>query len=502
MSREGPRTGARVSSGPVVRSFPPLSEVAAAVPGSEVRGASAVVPTDVAADARAVPGGALFFCVPGERADGHDFAGDAVAAGASALVVERWLELTTPQVRVPSVRAAMGPMAAAVFDHPSGAMATVGITGTNGKTTVSYLLEAIFRAAGLAPGVIGTIGARIDGEPIGLPHTTPEAPELQRLLARMRDAGVAALAMEVSSHALTHRRVDGITFDVAAFTNLSQDHLDFHGTMEEYADAKSRLFTPALARRGVINVDDPTGARIASSAGIPVTTCGVERDAEVRATEVTVDGDGIGFSIGGERFASSLLGAFSVENVLVAVAAARELGLDPDAVAEGVRALGAVPGRMERVDAGQGFLLVVDYAHTPDSIRSVVRAARPLSTGRVIVVFGCGGDRDRAKRPLMGESATANADLTIVTSDNPRSEDPDAIVAEILPGAERGGGAYVVELDRRQAIARAVAEARAGDVVVIAGKGHEPGQTFRDRTVPFDDREVARAALDDAGWGR
>jgi UDP-N-acetylmuramoyl-L-alanyl-D-glutamate--2,6-diaminopimelate ligase len=479
-----------------------LSEVAAAVPGAEVRGEGAVTPIDVGADARAVPAGALFFCVPGERADGHAFAGEAVAAGARALVVERWLELPVPQVRVPSVREAMGPMSATVFDHPAGAMAAVGITGTNGKTTVSYLLESIFRAARLAPGVVGTIGARIDGVPIELPHTTPEAPDLQRLLARMRDEGVTALAMEVSSHALTHRRVDGITFDVAAFTNLSQDHLDFHRTLEDYADAKARLFTPALARRGVINVDDPTGARIAASSTIPVTTCAVERDADLRATDVAAGRDGIAFTVAGDRLASPLLGAFNVGNALVAVAVARELGLGPDAIGEGVRTLAAVPGRMERVEAGQPFLLVVDYAHTPDSIRSVLRAARPLSTGRVIVVFGCGGDRDRAKRPLMGQAATELADLTIVTSDNPRSEDPEAIVAEILPGAERGGGAFVVDLDRRTAIARAVHEARDGDVVVVAGKGHEPGQTFRDRTVPFDDREVAHDAVAEAGWSR
>ncbi len=499
MSDGGPRPGARVSSEPVVRSFPPLSEVAAAVPGAEVRGEGDVTPSDVAFDVRAVPVGALFFCVRGERADGHGFAGEAVAAGASALVVERWLEPPVPQVRVPSVREAMGPMSAVVFGHPAGAMATVAITGTNGKTTVTYLLEAIFRAAGLTPGVIGTIGARIDGAQIELARTTPEAPELQRLLARMRDGGVAAVAMEVSSHALAQRRADGVTFDVAVFTNLSQDHLDFHRTMEAYGAAKARLFTPELSRRGVVNVDDPTGRRIAEEASIAVTTFGTSSDASLRAVDVTTDRDGIAFSVQGDRLRSPLLGAFNVDNVLAAYAAARELGLGSDAIAEGVRSVATVPGRMERVDGGQGFLLVVDYAHTPDSILSVLRAARPLSTGRVIVVFGCGGDRDHAKRPLMGEAATAAADLTFVTSDNPRSEDPQAIVDEILPGARRGGGAYVVELDRRAAITRAVAEASGGDVVVIAGKGHEPGQTFRDGTVPFDDRAVAREALEAGG---
>jgi UDP-N-acetylmuramoyl-L-alanyl-D-glutamate--2,6-diaminopimelate ligase len=259
-----------------------LSEVAAAVPGAQVRGDDAVVPTDAAFDPREATPGALVFCFRGEHADGHASAGDAVAAGASSLVVERWLDLPTPQVLVPSVRRAMGPMSAVVFGHPAGAMAAVGITGTNGKTTVTFLLESVFRAAGLIPGVIGTTGARIAGEPIELARTTPEAPELQRLLARMRDAGVRALAMEVSSHALAHHRVDGITFDVAVFTNLSQDHLDFHGSMEEYLSAKARLFTPALARRGVVNVDDAAGARIAARATIPVVTVGTSGDASVR----------------------------------------------------------------------------------------------------------------------------------------------------------------------------------------------------------------------------
>jgi UDP-N-acetylmuramoyl-L-alanyl-D-glutamate--2,6-diaminopimelate ligase len=476
-----------------------LSEVAAAVPDAEVRGDDSVVSADVAFDPRQVAPGALFFCVRGEHADGHGFAGDAVAAGASSLVVERWLDLPTPQVLVPSVRRAMGPMSAVVFGHPAGAMAAVGVTGTNGKTTVTYLMESVFRAAGLAPGVIGTTGARIAGEPVDLAHTTPEAPELHRLVARMRDAGVRALAMEVSSHALAQHRADGITFDVAVFTNLSRDHLDYHASMEEYLDAKARLFTPALARRGVVNVDDPAGVRIAARATIPIVTIGVSGDASIRAAEIVSDADGIAFTVDGLRVASPLLGAFNVENVLAAFAAARELGLDPEAIVDGIGALPTVPGRMERIEAGQGFLVVVDYAHTPDSIRSVLRAARPLVPGRIIVVFGCGGDRDRAKRPLMGEAATANADLSIVTTDNPRSEAPEAIVAEILPGAIRGGGSYVVELDRRTAIRRAFEGASAGDVVVVAGKGHEPGQTFRDRTVPFDDRQVAREVLRQVG---
>jgi UDP-N-acetylmuramoyl-L-alanyl-D-glutamate--2,6-diaminopimelate ligase len=496
MSAGGPRSGARVSSGPVVRPFPPLADVAAAVPGAEVRGDGGTIVTEAASDSRAASDGCLFFCVPGELMDGHAFAAEALRRGAAAVVVDRWLDVDAPQVRVPSVRAAMGPMASVVFGHPARSLATVAITGTNGKTTVTYVLESIFRAAGLTPGLIGTTGARIAGEPVPLAYTTPEAPDLQRLLARMRDGGVRALAMEASSHALAQHRVDGITFDIAVFTNLSQDHLDYHGTMETYRAAKARLFDPALARHGVVNVDDAVGRTIAEATRIPVVTVAVERAADVCATDVLSSAEGISFSVDGTRFRSRLRGSFNVANALAAVATSRVLGIEDRAAVEGVAALSGVPGRMEPVEAGQGSLVVVDYAHTPDSIASVLRAARPLSTGRVIVVFGCGGDRDRAKRPLMGEAATANADLTIITSDNPRSEDPEAIIAQIEPGASRGGGVYVVEADRRVAIARAVAEAAAGDVVVIAGKGHETGQTFADGTVPFDDRAVAREAIE------
>jgi UDP-N-acetylmuramoyl-L-alanyl-D-glutamate--2,6-diaminopimelate ligase len=389
----------------------------------------------------------------------------------------------------------MGPMSAEAFGHPADSLTTVGITGTNGKTTVTYLMESVLATAGLVPGVIGTTGARIAGEPAPLARTTPEAPDLHRLLAVMRRRGVVAVAMEVSSHALAQRRVDGVRFDVAAFTNLSRDHLDFHGSMEAYFDAKAELFTPARAEHAVLNLDDERGRELALRGAIPATTYGLGDGADVRATDVEADGAGVAFRVGRVRVRSSLRGAFNMSNCLCAFALARVLGIDDEAAAAGIAALPGVPGRMEPVEGGQEFLVVVDYAHTPDSIDNVLRAARPLASGRLIIVFGCGGDRDRDKRPLMGRAATAVADLTVLTSDNPRSEDPMAILADIESGAEEGGGSFVVEPDRRGAIRLAVREARAGDVVVIAGKGHESFQELAAGAVPFDDRAVAAEEL-------
>ena len=506
MTGAGPGRGARVSSGsemptpsptsPALRPVP-LSSVAAAVPGALIHGDSAVALREVAFDSREVPAGSLFFCVPGALTDGHAFAAAALAAGAAALAVERWLpDLDAPQVLVRSVRSAMGPMSAVVFGRPAEAMRLVGVTGTNGKTTITYLLESVFAAAGLRSGAIGTTGARVAGRPVPLDRTTPEAPDLHRLLARMRGAGVEAVAMEVSSHALDQDRVGGIVFDVAIFTNLSQDHLDYHRSMEAYFEAKTRLFTPAHARRGAVNADDPYGRRLLAEGSIPLSSYAVDGAADLRAQDVKVDTGGISFTVEGLPVRSRLRGRFNVANCLGALAAARVFGI-PDAVAvRGLESLPGVPGRMEPVEGGQNFLVMVDYAHTPDSILSVLKAARPLTSGRLIVVFGCGGDRDHAKRPLMGAAATANADLSIITSDNPRSEDPLRIIREIEPGAREGGGAFVIEPDRREAIERAVGVAAGGDVVVIAGKGHEPYQELPDSTIDFDDRDVARAAIE------
>ena len=439
----------------------PLALLAAAADGSTVRGAPSTPVSGLRFLSQEVVPGDLFFCVPGRRTDGHGFADDAVARGAVALAVERPLDLDVPQLVVPSVRAAMGPIAAAFHDEPSRSLALVGVTGTNGKTTVTYLLESIFRTAGRTAGVIGTTGVRIAGDPTPFPRTTPEAPDLQRLLATMVERGVDAAAMEVSSHGLEQHRVDGTRFACAVFTNLTQDHLDHHGTMEAYFAAKALLFTERFTDAAVVNVDDAYGGRLRGRVAA-TTTYGIEADADVRATDVATTGDGSTFVADGRSFATALRGRFNVENCLAAYAAARVLGIEPDAAVAGIAALRGVPGRVETVEEGQPFLVLVDYAHTPDGIVNVLRAARPLSTGRVLIVFGCGGDRDRAKRPRMGEAATREADLAIVTSDNPRSEDPLAIIAEIEPGAVAGGGTYVVEPDRRAAIRRRRRDRRQG----------------------------------------
>jgi UDP-N-acetylmuramoyl-L-alanyl-D-glutamate--2,6-diaminopimelate ligase len=471
-----------------------LADIAAVV-GGDVHGDPLTVVRDAASDSREVAAGALFFCIPGERADGHAFAADAVAAGAVALVVEHALDVPAPQVIVRSVREAIGPMSAAVFGHPAAAMTVVGVTGTNGKTTCTYLFESVFRAAGWMPGVIGTTGARIDGVPGPLARTTPEAPDLHRLLARMRAAGVRAIAIEISSHALSQHRSDGLVLDAALFTNLSHDHLDFHPSMDAYFEAKRRLFMPSHARRGVVNVDDAWGRRLLGDIEIATTSYAIDRPADVRATEVAVDEDGIAFRVGDEVFRSGLRARFNVENCVGVLAAARAIGLDDDATRRGIAAVEVVPGRMQPIDAGQGFTMVVDYAHTPDSILGVLRGARPLAAGRVIVVFGCGGDRDRAKRSLMGRAAAEGADLVVITSDNPRSEDPLQIIDEVVAGIP-SGTPTIVEPERRAAIERAVGAAADGDVVVIAGKGHETTQEIDGVLLPFDDRAVARAAIE------
>jgi len=497
MSVTGPRWGARVGSEAEMPESSPvgLVDVMAAAPGAELRGDARTLVADAAYDSRDVPPTSVFFCVPGGRVDGHGFAGEALAAGATALVVERWLEVDAPQIRVASVREAMGPMSSVVFGRPASDLRIVGITGTDGKTTTTYLLESVFRAAGMRPGVIGTIGGRIDGEHVELQRTTPEAPDLHRLLARMRSAGVVAVAMEVSSHGLDQHRFGGARCEVALFTNLSRDHLDYHGSMEAYFSAKARLFAPSGTVMGVANADDVWGRRLVREATVPMTTFGIGSESDLRGTDVDLTPDGATFRVDGTLVRSALRGRFNVENCLGTMAAARELGLDDETTIRGIAGVQRVPGRMEAVDAGQDFLVMVDYAHTPDSIRGVLRGARPLTAGRVIVVFGCGGDRDRDKRSLMGEAATSHADLAIVTSDNPRSEDPLAIIEAILPGAEAGGGEYVVEPDRRAAIRLAVSTAHAGDLVVVAGRGHEAEQELATTSVPFDDRAVVREEL-------
>jgi UDP-N-acetylmuramoyl-L-alanyl-D-glutamate--2,6-diaminopimelate ligase len=456
-------------------------------------GAAGVEITGLALDNRLVEPGFLFFCVPGFVRDGHDFAADAVARGAAALVVERPLELLVPQIQVPSVRAAMAPIAARFHGDPTADVRVVGVTGTNGKTTSCFLVRELLEAGGVQTALLGTVKSVIGGAEAALSRTTPEAIELQAGFARMRDAGDAACAMEVSSHALELGRADAIHWAAALFTNLTQDHLDFHPTMEDYFQAKRRLLDahPAVS---VVNVDDPYGRRLAEE--FDVVTVGIDHDADLRATDVRSTLTGSTFRLDGIELRTPLPGRFNVSNVLGAIAVARALGVDDATVAAALPRAGRVPGRFEPVDEGQGFAVLVDYAHTPDSLENVLRAARGLiqsPPARVIVTFGAGGDRDRSKRPLMGEIAARLADEVVITSDNPRSEDPEAILAEIRGGID---GAVRTEVDRRQAIRDAIAMARDGDVVVIAGKGHEQGQEFEGgRKVPFDDVTEAREAL-------
>jgi UDP-N-acetylmuramoyl-L-alanyl-D-glutamate--2,6-diaminopimelate ligase len=459
----------------------------------EVVGRAPVDVTDLAYDARDAGPGSLYFCIPGSRADGHDFAREAVSNGAAALVVQRALDLPVPQLVVGDARRAMPVAADEFFGRPTEQLEVAGVTGTNGKTTTAFLLYAILAAAGRRPGLLGTIESRIGGERRPAIRTTPEAIDLQRTFREMLDAGDRSAAVEATSHGSELGRLDRVRFSALVFTNLTQDHLDFHGTLERYFEAKRRLFTEAHPPAAV-NVGDEHGRRLAEElrGHAELLTFGLADDAELRPEELELGPRGARFRAGGIELETRLRGRFNVENILGGVAAARLLGIDDDAIAYGVKELRGVPGRFEAVDEGQPFAVLVDYAHTPDSLENVLRTARDLAQNRVICVFGCGGDRDRGKRPLMGRIATELADVAIVTSDNPRSEEPEAIIAEILEGA---GSEAEVEPDRREAIARAVATADEGDVVVIAGKGHEQGQQFADRTIPFDDREVASEAL-------
>jgi UDP-N-acetylmuramoyl-L-alanyl-D-glutamate--2,6-diaminopimelate ligase len=472
--------------------------------------ASDVEVTSLAYDNRTVIPGTLFFCVPGFTRDGHDFAPEAIVRGAVALVVQRPLGLGVPEVKVDDVRAAMAPAAARFYGDPTARLEVVGVTGTNGKTTTAFLMRALLEAGGRPAGMLGTVTSVIGGVEHDVERTTPEAIDLQRTFRRMLDAGDRACAMEVSSHALELGRADAIHFAAAIFTNLTQDHLDFHSTMEDYFRAKRRLFDAPEPGRAVINVDDSYGARLAAELGGPVTFA-LDTDATYRATGVQTGLEGSRFTVhgpdGAVELSSPLRGRFNVYNVLGAFATARELGVPSARAVEAIATAGQVPGRFETIEEGQNFAVLVDYAHTPDSLENVLRAARSLSSGRVHVVFGAGGDRDRTKRPLMGEIATRLADRVIVTSDNPRSERPEAIIDEILVGAAETsgdtGGPVEQHVDRREAIAIVIAGAETGDVVVIAGKGHEQGQEFEGgRKVPFDDATVAREVLRSAALAR
>jgi UDP-N-acetylmuramoyl-L-alanyl-D-glutamate--2,6-diaminopimelate ligase len=438
----------------------------------------------VSMDSRAVSSGDVFCCVRGDHVDGHDFAAIAVQAGAAALLVDHPLDLPVPQLVVADTRRAVGPFASAVYGNPSESLTMVAVTGTNGKTTTTQLVASILGHVGRRAGVIGTLTGA---------HTTPEAPDLQRQLAAFRDDGCAAVAMEVSSHALALHRVDGTKFDVGVFTNLGHDHLDLHGTQERYFAAKARLFESVRCGTAVVNVDDVHGQLLADAVDVPVVTY-----SRHDVSDVFVGADRVAFTWRGVAIEVGIGADFNVMNAIAAATACGALGVAPTEVAAGLAAAQPVPGRFEPIRAGQDFDVIVDYAHTPDGLAAVLAAARACNRrGRLIVVFGCGGDRDRGKRPEMGAVAAQFADAVVVTSDNPRSENPDSIIAAILDGIDASGrGRVRVEPDRRAAIGRAIGDASAGDIVVIAGKGHESTQTIGTQALPFDDREVAREWLD------
>jgi UDP-N-acetylmuramoyl-L-alanyl-D-glutamate--2,6-diaminopimelate ligase len=455
--------------------------------------------------------GWVFFAVRGAHTDGHRFVPEAIARGAAALVVEAGREEGLPMppagamAVVEDTRAAMAPMARAFYDDPSSRLTLAGVTGTNGKTTTTLMLDAIFRAAGYASGVIGTVEYRIGSRRMKAAHTTPESVDLQALLAELVGEGASHAAMEVSSHALSLHRVDGCQFAAAVFTNLTPEHLDFHANMKEYLEVKRRLFQDPqyLPERGervnAINVDDGGGKQIAKSASGRTLTYGLEGNADCRAEQLRLGADGTSFAAilptGRALVRMRLVGRFNVYNALAALAASVGLGIPVEAAAAGLAGMEPVPGRFERVPARTRTVLV-DYAHSPDGLTRALETARQLTRGRVILVFGCGGDRDRTKRPVMGGIAGRLADHCVITSDNPRSEQPEAIIEEIMAGVPpEARGKCAVESDRAAAIRRAIAEARPEDLVLIAGKGHENYQIFADRTIHFDDREVAAAAL-------
>ncbi len=497
-----------------------LNELIQDLEGARVIGEGGVAISDLAYRSDAVSAGVCFVAMPGSRVDGHDYIPDAVARGAVAIVAEREISVPagTTLVLVPSATIALAHMAVRLLRDPSGEMCLIGVTGTNGKTTTTWILEAILAEAGRRPGVIGTVAYRYAGQSFRAPHTTPLSLDLQRLLRDMVDAGVDACAMEVSSHALEQERATGCQFDAAVFTNLTPEHLDYHGDMETYFAAKARLFEERLTHEGkdgahaVINVDDPRGRELAARLTVPVVRYGLEHDADVRGYDLFCDAAGIGMTIatpdGMWACRTPLCGRFNASNVLAAVAVAWRCGIEASVIQRALEGMRAVPGRFEAVPNDRGVLAIVDYAHTPDALENVVAHARELvapAGGRLVVVFGCGGDRDRAKRPLMGRAVAVGADVVIVTSDNPRTEDPAAIIEEILPGVcdkampFAGDRGFEVIIDRRAAIERAVKASRLGDVLLVAGKGHEDYQIVGHERRSFDDRAVLREFLQGAG---
>lgn len=459
----------------------------------------------ISIDSSKVEPGSLFFCLRGLKNDGHFFAAQAASGGAAAVCCERLLDIPgeVTQIIVKDARAALADVSSNFFGFPSRKFELVGVTGTNGKTTTCFFLESIFKQGGLKTGLIGTVEIHMVEEVLPVTNTTPEPLHLQGLFRQMADCGVGAVSMEVSSHAIDQNRIRSCDFDVVAFTNLSRDHLDYHESMENYYRAKKKLFQQSEPfgerRSAVLNIDDEAGARIAMETDLDVITVGRSgADLSMSIENIGADGSTAvfeGLCFDREKIEIKIPGDFNVMNALTAAAAAFTAGVDPDAIKEGIQELRSVPGRFERVDGGEDFAVIVDYAHTPDSLEKTLRSARLLSSGRVISVFGCGGDRDRDKRQMMGEASAKMADFTIITSDNPRSEEPESIIDQIEKSLVLAGAKYCRISDRREAIGKAIEMAGKGDFVIIAGKGHEKGQIFADKVMPFDDREVAREVL-------
>jgi len=513
--REAIRGPAEPDESGLKKAINSMEDLAAVLSGFEVevRGSLELEISGVQYDSRKAGPGNLFVCIPGLKADGHKFAGMAVERGAVALVVERFLDLPVTQVKVKDSRGVLGPLAASFFGRPASRLRMIGVTGTNGKTTVTHLIEHIFAKVGKRFGLIGTLGARIGEVEFPGSRTTPEASDLQELLDVMVSREAVGAVMEVSSHALDLHRVAGCEYDVAVFTNLTQDHLDYHKSMEEYLAAKGKLFA-SLAQQGhkngkkfgVINTDDPASSKLLAQTPVRAVTYGVREKADYRAFNLQNQATGVKFDVeypGGQvRLNLKTPGMFTVYNALAAFAVGVEEGLAPELVALALAEVQGVPGRFERVEGGQPFSVIVDYAHTPDGLENVLKTAREFTRTRIITVFGCGGDRDRSKRPVMGELAARLSDLAVVTSDNPRTEDPLAIIADIKVGVNKVTDHYLEVPDRQQAILQACSFAGPGDLVLLAGKGHEDYQEINGIKYPFDDRVVARECLGRLGYGR
>ncbi len=476
-----------------------------------LNGSADTVITGISSDSRQIESGYLFVCISGVHVDGAAFAAQAVEKGAVAVLTTKHLDLpkSTVQIQVPDIHHALEDMVPFFYDYPGKKMRMIGVTGTNGKTTTTHIIAHILRAAGYHVGVIGTIHALIDDEELPIHNTTPDVVELQHFLALMQEKGMTHVVMEVSSHALALNRVAGIEYDTAVFTNLTQDHLDFHKTMENYVAAKAKLFQSLTAadhvkenKTAVVNIDDPWSKDILNACHCKVLTYGVEKDADLKGSNLKVELKKSSFDVVGPfvnvHLNMNITGLFNVYNTLAAIGAAHAEGVDEATIDKAIQTFHSVPGRFELVEAGQDFAIVVDYSHTPDSLQKALETARAMKPNRILAVFGCGGDRDKTKRPIMGRIGAELADIPIVTSDNPRSENPETIVEEVEAGVKEGlkpGQHHEVIVNRRDAIYRAVELAQTNDIIVIAGKGHETYQILNDGTIHFDDREEARNAV-------